>query len=123
MSEDEKVDLSALDPFPDPVRFERTVKAIAARALSVRQRRQTVSGQLSAWARPALAVAAGVALVSWVPSLWLRARGQGQAAAAPSQTVAGPAPTLMEWAARDALPEDTTELLRTLGGVHGGSAP
>jgi len=120
---EKKVDLSALEPFPSPARFEQAVGAIAARAMAARRRkRETVSEQLSAWARPALALAAGVALIAWVPSLWSRSPSSTAVSSSASQQSADPAATLMGWAAKDALPTDTTEVLTTLGGSHGGTA-
>jgi hypothetical protein len=61
---DERVDLSALDPARDAARWEGRIQAVVARA--VEARRWSVAGQLSSWARPALALAAAAALFSWI---------------------------------------------------------
>ena len=65
---DERVDLSALDPIPDP-RFERMVTNITTRAHTELARRaaagrQSVVELVASWARPALAAAATIAVVS-----------------------------------------------------------
>jgi len=64
MKEEERVDLSAIDPARDAARWERRIQLVVARA--VQARRWTVAGQLSSWARPALALAAAAALFSWM---------------------------------------------------------
>lgn len=65
---DERLDLSALDPQED-ARFERMVQNITTRArfeLARRAaaRRQSVVELVAGWARPALAAAASIAIVS-----------------------------------------------------------
>jgi len=63
---DERIDLSPLDPSLDRPRWERLIDAIARQALLDRRPSVTVSAQLVAWLRPALAMAAGVAGVVWL---------------------------------------------------------
>ena len=61
---DHKLDFSVLDPHRDAERFNRMVDATLERALS-RRRGGTFAFTLLEWARPALLVAASIALVSW----------------------------------------------------------
>lgn len=65
--ETERVDLSALDPTRDRIGYERLVRRILeAAAPELARRRATANPlvQLAAWARPALAAAAVIALVA-----------------------------------------------------------
>lgn len=66
MKDDDKVDLSPLDPARDQLAWERRIAAVAARGLVARQRSLSVSDQLRVWQRPALAVAAALAAASWL---------------------------------------------------------
>lgn len=59
------VDLRLLDPSRDRARWDAMVARVVARAVA-HTRRLTVGAQLAAWARPALALAAALALVTWV---------------------------------------------------------
>jgi hypothetical protein len=86
---DEKIDLSPLDPSRDRVRWERMVRSVAAQAAP-----HPVLLDLLRLARPALAIAAALAILAWVPALF-------------SQREAG---SLVEWASPSA-----AELL-SLGG-------
>jgi hypothetical protein len=64
---DDRLDLSPLDPTTDPVRYERAVGRImgaAALPLARRRARLTAVGQVSRWWRPMLAVAAAIALAA-----------------------------------------------------------
>ncbi|MCC6524834.1 MAG: hypothetical protein IT373_19420 [Polyangiaceae bacterium] len=112
---DDKIDLSVLDPTHDGPRWERLVVAVAERGRAARRRRLTVSFQLVAWLRPALAAAAclgllgGVAIATSAPS-----------GATPTTASAAddPAFVLAAWAATSERP-DTAEILRVLGASHG----
>jgi hypothetical protein len=70
MTDDTRVDLSAVDPAADPTRLERSAHAIAARvAPTLRRRRERAPVlwlQLVDWRRPVLASAALVAVASIV---------------------------------------------------------
>ena len=112
MMNDEKVDLSSLDPTMDQQRWDRLVGSIADRAWSARKRRLTVPLQLVTWARPVLAVAACLALVPWGASL-LR-NGESEQ---PSASQQDPAYLLARWAAEDEKPSPS-EILRLLGDSH-----
>jgi len=64
---DERLDLSALDPTRDPERFERAVGRIMDRAalpLAARRARLTAMGQVTRWWRPMLAAAAALAMAA-----------------------------------------------------------
>ena len=110
--DEQKIDLSDLDPSRDAERWEELVRTVARRALAARRRRLTVGHQLLAWARPALAVAAVAALVSWVGNL---------ASPEPTATIAegqeDPAIVLARWASSDERPS-TPKILRVLGERH-----
>jgi hypothetical protein len=62
----ERIDLSALDPSRDAGRWEALLKDLSARAVAELQ--SPVLCQLTAWARPALAVAALAAFACWLPA-------------------------------------------------------
>lgn len=61
---DGKIDFSVIDPKRDPERWNRQVDATVARALGRRQC-GPLAFTLLEWARPALLVAASVAVVTW----------------------------------------------------------
>ena len=105
------IDLSALDPSRDPGRWDAIAESVAARGLAARRRRNTVSYQVRAWAWPALAVAAAVALVSWVGALT-------QPAEPAVATEPEPAFVLAQWASADERPS-TDQMLQVLGASHG----
>src|SRR5262245_4369133 len=80
MREPERPDLSALDPRRDGKRWEGMVRQIMARSLIELQRRQGsgVTGLfdgLLIWARPALATAAALALLSLIALSQLETSG------------------------------------------------
>lgn len=61
---DLKIDFSGIDPQRDPERWNRQVEDTLGRALA-RRRGRALALALVEWARPALVVAASVALVTW----------------------------------------------------------
>ncbi len=107
----DKLDLSALDPAGDPARWEALVRRTVARSIAVR-RRASIPALVARWARPALAAAASLALVSW-GTVYFTA----PPAASSSQSASDPASALVRWAETGKLP-DTASLLNTLGGGH-----
>ena len=111
--DEQKIDLSVIDRSRDGQRWERLVQSVAARALDAGRRRLTVGFQLLSWGRPALAIAASVALVSWAGSLV--APGRGTTAA---QTPEDPAIVLAQWARSDERPAPN-QILKVLGEPHG----
>lgn len=63
---DRRFDFSSIDPSRDRVSWEQKISTIATRAAAAVRVPWTVSAQLAAWLRPALALAAGVAVVLWL---------------------------------------------------------
>lgn len=110
---DDPLDLSELDPSRDRARWEARIAAVTSQALTRRQRRFSVGDQLVAWARPALAVAASLAIAAW-GSAW--AFG-GNAPVAAQRT--DPALELARWASSGELPA-TPQLLQLVGEAHAG---
>jgi hypothetical protein len=104
------VDLSALDPGRNQLRWERTIQELAAKAHAEHTRRSSVEVQLLRWARPVLAVAAALCLIVWTAGYLVGNRRVTARTSAES-----PALTLASWAARDRIP-DSSELFGTLGG-------
>ena len=100
MSDDDKIDFSALDPARDRDRFERVVRGIAARA-SRRRSNDALSLALRFW-RPALALAACAALALWAPAAL---RGSG------AEARSDPAAQWLGWAESGG-PDSAAELLR-----------
>ena len=106
--DDERIDFSPLDPKRDEVRWGRIVTSLAAQAVAERRQRLSVQWQMARWARPVLAVAAGLCLLAWA-GRWL---GNGRA------PVDGGTPivlTVANWAANQQVP-DPGALLQTLRG-------
>jgi len=69
--DEERLDFRALDPSVDPVRWNRVVASVVTRGMAARAaacRRPSVMEMLAGWKRPALALAAVLALVA-VPVL------------------------------------------------------
>jgi hypothetical protein len=114
---DRKIDLTALDPSLDQVRWERMVRSVAVRGAEAAARRRPgrLTLQLAAWARPALAFAAALALLVWVPS-WLRRTPTAPATAAAAMS--DHAARIAAWAASDE-PASANALLLALGDDDG----
>jgi hypothetical protein len=110
--DEEKIDLSGIDPSRDRQRWEGLVQALASRAHAARQRQLSVGHQLLAWARPALAIAASVALMSWAGRLV-----SPEQDAAVTEGEQDPAIVLAQWAMNDERPPANT-ILRVLGEPH-----
>ena len=108
--EDERIDFSALDPSRNELRWQRAVEMLVGQALAERRRRLSIEQQLLRWARPVLAVAAGLGIVAWTAGL-LSANSSQQV----SSVQQPPALTLANWAANNQIPEPS-DLLGTLGG-------
>ena len=105
------VDLSALDPSRNQLRWERTIQELAARGYAERRRRYVLDRELLRWARPVLAVAAALCLIVWTAGYLRSSRAVGPARSATMP----PALTLAAWAANDRIP-DSSELFGILGG-------
>ena len=109
MSPEERIDFGPLDPARDRQRWERLIASTTARALASR-RPVSFAVEFLAWARPALAIAAALALLVWTAAVF------GRAARA---TQPEPAFQLAQWAAQDQLPPTGT-IVQVLGGSHVG---
>jgi hypothetical protein len=91
MNDDERVDLSPLDPTLDELRFERAIQAITAQAapmLAARRSQSTRLGVIAAWRRPVWLIAAAVLLLAGVSLL----RGSSTTASTAPQTYANTFP-------------------------------
>jgi hypothetical protein len=97
------VDLSVLDPSRDARRWAALLESVASRAWAARKRQLTILAQLVHWARPALAIAATIALFCWMGS-----RGET------TTTQLEPADQLSAWAAQDTRPP-TSAIIAVLG--------
>jgi len=106
---DDKLDLSALDPARDTARWERRIGQVVTRA--VRARRWSVGCQLRSWARPALGLAAAAAVFSW---LGLILRWQDAVPLSSDQSEQAVS-VLSRWAASDEQPS-ASSMLAVLGG-------
>lgn len=111
------VDLSPLDPFRDPRHLESVVGSLVRRARAARMRQFTVAAQLRSWACPLLAVAASIALLSWIgrPGEFF-ATGPAMSGAVSSLE---PSAVLSSWARGDAVPSTET-ILVVFGGTPNG---
>ncbi len=103
--DDDPIDFGSLDPSRDALGWERRIRATAARAMAART--PSFARQVTAWARPALAIAASMTVVF--------------GALAWSRITAGAAQTdgtqqLVEWAHQGAVPTDAD-----VGSLLGGS--
>jgi hypothetical protein len=113
MEDDEKMDLSSLDPSRDAVRWERMIQSVANRAVAARQ--PAVVIDLYRYARPLLALAAAVAALTWLPALLAEKPGESARSAATSAVASDPVASLSEWAERGEVPA-SADLFATLGG-------
>ena len=95
-----RLDLSALDPYADRRRFERTVAALTAAVVAPPP--SPVLLDLVRWGRVGLAAAAAVALAAWTPALL--STGAGHAAPATQDSVQ----LVAEWARAGAIPGDAS---------------
>jgi hypothetical protein len=102
--DDDKLDLSALDPTRDELRFARLVRSVGSRAAQARGPADA-GALLVRWWLPTLALAASVALAAWAPSL--------VSDLTPSQS-SDPAATLLQWA-RGTRSPTPSEVLASLG--------
>ena len=105
--DDDRVDLSALDPAHDPARWNAFVIATAAAASAAARRRASLSRALAGYGIPAFALAAAAALAIW---LLAPARGAPAMTREPYSESDG----LVGWALRGV--PDGAGLLSSLGG-------
>ncbi len=109
--DDEKVDLSPLDPARDELAWERRIASVAARGLAARKRTLSVSDQLRVWQKPALAVAAALAAASWLGVI------AGERFFAEPETRESAELTWSRWALNDEVPQ-TAELFEVMEASH-----
>jgi hypothetical protein len=105
--DDDRVDLSALDPERDPARWEARILAAAASARAAARRRTSLSRTLAGYGIPAFALAAAAAL-----AIWLLAPRRG--APAMPREHSSESDGLVGWALRG--DPDGAGLLSSLGG-------
>ena len=109
----QKIDFSALDPSRDAKRWESLIESVASRAVAARRRQVSLPYQLMAWMRPALAIAAAAAVVTWVGAL----TSSGTDSAAALESEEHPAFVLSRWAMADERPS-TKKIYQVLGGQN-----
>lgn len=133
MSED-RINLSSLDPARAPLEWELCIARVASEGLARRRRPMGALEQIQAWLRPAVAVAAVLALLAWSVAFWAGGgkwfRGASEGAPGVASTSERdepgvvstserdePALVLAKWALVDARPSPS-EILNVLGGGH-----
>jgi hypothetical protein len=117
---DDRIDLSPLDPRRDEALLAGRVRAIALDAMTARAGKAGVLADLSAWAGPAMAAAAAVALVAGVTMFSTR----GAAAPLPRTVLdaVGIPVSVAEWAQANHYPS-TAELVAALTRTGGPAQP
>lgn len=114
----DRIDLSSLDPAQNHKEWEARVRVVAERAWAARRKQISVPVQLMLWARPALALAAGFALLSWI-SLGAATRFSATTAAPDEDNLPNePTLALATWERSNQLPE-TSRIVELLEGSHG----
>jgi hypothetical protein len=104
----ERIDFTALDPRGDEPRWARSIDVLVTRALAERRHRLSIEQQLLRWARPVLAVAAGLSIVAWSAGYFSLAKRSTSLPHPPA------AITLASWAANNEIPEPS-DVLGVLG--------
>jgi hypothetical protein len=112
---EDRIDFSVLDPSRNEIRWTRTVDALVVRALAERRKRLSVEQQLLRWARPILAVAAGLSFMAWTASYLVSNQSSANRSSEVMAVKNSPALTLANWAANNRIP-DPSDLFGTLGG-------
>lgn len=107
MTPDKRIDFSALDPSQDRLRWQARIGQIVNTTMLRRRQREDFPAFLLRYARPALAIAAALALVSWIGARQSRANVGPSALETPSSTV-------LEWATNDQVPS-TLDVFDSLG--------
>ncbi len=107
----DRIDFSPLDPSQQPARWETLIQATLARTRPMATVHPLFSS-LAARGRIALALAASLALVAWLPSLFA-ARDSGQVAAQKTDA----ATQLAVWASRGGIPAGVN-VFDTFGAAH-----
>lgn len=108
-----RIDFSSLDPSQQPARWEAMIAATLTRARPLATVHPLFSS-LASRGRVALALAATLALVAWLPSLFAGGEsGSGTIAAQKTDA----ATQLALWASRGGIPADTN-VFDTFGAAH-----
>ena len=110
--DEEKIDLSPLDPSRNEQRWNRSADSIATRAWKA-AKRVSFRRQLIAWARPAIAFAIVIAVMSVTGAYFFGHKNITQGVENME-----PAMALVSWAAGDPAPS-AAAILEVLGGNHG----
>ena len=114
-----RVDLSALDPTADPVRWERLVGAIATRAAPELARRRALRSPvivLARWARPTLSAAAAVILAASITLAAVAKASAAQQRAVPALAATLRVPTpVARWVVENRTPT-ATDLVAAFAG-------
>lgn len=105
----ERLDLSTLRPWKDESAFNRAIDSVVQRAS---ERKHSFHFQLLRMARPALGLAASLALVTWSVAWMTATKSSSQVTQA-----SDPATQLLTWALHDTVPS-TTEMYDTFGGIY-----
>ena len=117
--DDDRIDLSALDPTQDEAHFDRLVDSIMERAADQLAERRAASSplmQLVQWRRPMLAAAAVIAMVS-VGVLWQVQRPEVVEESTGVAEALG-VPTLLAQGIRDNELPTTAELFAAFQGIQ-----
>jgi hypothetical protein len=109
--DDQRLDLSLLDPRRDRAHWSTLVQSVTRRARQLEPPRQEVLRLILCWGRPALAIGAFVALFCWAGATGSRA------ASGAIEDQAHPSQHLLRWATSGARPA-TSEILLVLGSDH-----
>ena len=111
-NENEKLDLSVLDPSRDAVKWRKLVNEIARKGIEARRRRLSVFAMLALWVRPCAALAATAAAL-----LLIFSAVRPHTAPTASPMSPDPVAAVLAWAQSDRLPDSET-VLWVLGGSH-----
>lgn len=106
---DTPIDFSSLDPTRNRARWDARIEFVARGAAASRRKRTTIEGQLLAWSRPMLAIAASVALVGSI--------GVSMTEGPTATQNVDPVMELSTWAARDEVPS-AEAVMTAFGGGH-----
>jgi hypothetical protein len=111
--ETKKIDLSPLDPSNDTQRWNELIESIVTRAIAIRDRELSFTYQLFAWARPAFALAAALAVFAIIGASFI-----GQDFQSRLNAKVKPAVELTVWATTNAHPSSAA-IIELFGGSYG----
>jgi hypothetical protein len=113
--DDDRIDFSALDPKRDTARFKRMVDSIVAGARSPVSAALFLVHELVSWGRPAVAIAALLALTAWLPTLVRNGSNWGQS---PFSAMNDPVDLVSSWARTGRVPSEV-DPIEALGELDG----